>query len=233
MKALITGGSRGIGRAIAEQLAQAGFELLLVSRNETRLSRTARDLQARGKLPVDSFPCDLADLKQVDRLFQHCQKLRFVPDVLVHSAGIFIEGSVSHSEPEVLTKQFDVHVLSMYYLTKLLLPAMRKKKAGRIIIIGSTAGLEDYPTGALYGISKWATRGYAVNLREELKDAGIGVTLVSLGGTFTDIWAEDELPPKRLMPASDIGKLVRCAVSLEPESVVEEIVVRPQLGDIH
>ena len=232
-KALITGGSRGIGLAVAQALASQGYELLLVARHEVRLRDVAGRLQRNHSIPVKHFACDLSHIPSIDALCRFCRRSRFRPNLLVHNAGVFIEGSLTKSRTVDFEKTMAVNLRAVYQLTKGLLPLIAKTVKPRIIIIGSTAGLEPYTTGAVYGVSKWAVRGFAINLRSELLPRRIGVTLISPGGTLTDLWHGVRLPANRLLPPTDVARLVHAVDSLEEQTVVEEVVVRPILGDLH
>ncbi|MBK5269477.1 MAG: SDR family NAD(P)-dependent oxidoreductase, partial [Bacteroidia bacterium] len=96
----------------------------------------------------------------------------------------------------------------------------------------SIAGLKAYPGGGSYSISKFAMRGFSVNLREELKQYNIKVTTVYPGAAYTDSWAASGLPEKRFMQADDIAKMIYAASQLSPQACVEDIILRPQLGDL-
>lgn len=231
--ALVTGGSRGIGFAIANELAAAGFNLFLVARHAAGLRRAARDITQRHGVDVACRATNIADVKDVESLVRDLRRRRTTFRVVVHDAGVFIEGTLGGASIKAFTKTMDTNLLGMFVLMQGLLPLLPKRMNPRVVIIGSTAGIESYLTGSVYGVSKFATRGYAINLRQELMHRGIGVTLITPGGTLTDLWADDVLPPNRLMPPEDIARLVRLAVDLAPQTVVEEIVVRPLLGDIH
>jgi NADP-dependent 3-hydroxy acid dehydrogenase YdfG len=104
---------------------------------------------------------------------------------------------------------------------------------GRIVIIGSTAALEPYAYGPVYGITKWALRGLAENLRAELRPHKVGVTLLHPGGTWTDLWEGVDLPRERLLEPSDIARLVATMLELSPQAVVDELIIRPIEGDMH
>jgi short-subunit dehydrogenase len=233
MLSLVTGGSRGIGYAIALELAKKGSDLLLVSRDEKKLFKAAKAIQAKTKSEISVFSCDLGAEKSVEKLAAHCISSKLIPDFLVLNAGIFIEGSLTDSNPDNYRKTLDVNLHSIYYLVRQLAKKMKSRPSPRIVLIGSTAAYEAYPVGALYGVAKWALRGYAVNLRKELMGEGIGVTFVAPGGTLTDLWAGEVLPPKRLLEPRDVGVLVAALTELSSQAVVEEIIVRPILGDMH
>jgi short-subunit dehydrogenase len=231
--ALVTGGSRGIGFAIARELAKRGSDLLLVSRQRQNLATAAETIRKETSRNVETFACDLATEKNVNDLASHCLNAGLVPDFLVLNAGVFFEGSLIDSDPENYRRTLDVNLHSIYYLVRQLAASMAAKPMPRIVLIASTAAYEAYPVGALYGVAKWALRGYAVNLRKELIPHGIGVTLIAPGGTLTDLWEGETLPPDRLLEPRDIGVLVAVLLDLSTQAVVEEIVVRPLLGDMH
>ena len=233
MLSLVTGGSRGIGLAIAQELAAKGSDLLLVARSQPNLKRAEGCIKEKHKANVTLHVCDLSAERNVDALADFCIRNRMVPDFLVLDAGIFLEGSLVNSRPEDYRQTMEVNLNSIYYLVKQLVPHMRERSKPRIVIIGSTAAFEPYPIGGLYGVAKWALRGYAINLRKELMTQGIGVTFMAPGATWTDLWAGEELPEDRLLFPKDIGVLVAALVDLSPQAVVEEIIVRPMLGDMH
>ena len=109
---------------------------------------------------------------------------------------------------------------------------MIKAGSGHIFNICSIASLQAYPQGGSYSISKYALDGFSKNLREELKDKGIKVTGVYPGATYTNSWAGSGVAPTRIMEAQDIAKMILAAAHLSPQAVVEDIVMRPLLGDL-
>lgn len=233
MLSIITGGSRGIGYAIAEQLAAKGSNLLLVAKNLPNLEKAQTLLSDKYNVNISIHNCDLSDEYNVDSLANRCISTCMIPDLLVLDAGVFLEGSLTNSSPNDFRKTMDVNLNSIYYLVRHLVPHMKSLNKPKIVIIGSTAAFEPYIIGGLYGVSKWALRGYAINLRRELMNSGIGVTFVAPGATWTDLWAGEQLPENRLLVPKDIGILVASLIDLSPQAVVEEIIVRPMLGDMH
>ena len=125
-----------------------------------------------------------------------------------------------------------VNVYSAYHLTRAVLPTMIAAKTGHIFNICSIASLNAYANGGSYSITKFALLGFSKNLREELKPHGIKVTAASPGATLSASWDGFEIDPKRIMEAADIAKMVFAVSQLSPQAVVEDIVMRPQLGDL-
>jgi short-subunit dehydrogenase len=155
-----------------------------------------------------------------------------VPDVLINSAGQFIPGSV-YNEPEgALEKTIEINLYSAYHLTRLLLPKMMEAKRGHIFNICSIASIKAYHNGGAYSISKFALLGFGKNLREEMKPHNIKVTSVIPGAAYTDSWSSSGIDSKRMMEADDVAKMVYAASQLSPQACVEEIIMRPQLGDL-
>jgi len=154
-------------------------------------------------------------------------------DLLVLNAGYYVEGALNEIQDSDFERNMLVNCHSTHYIVSALLPFMKESQKGRIVIIGSTAAYEAYPLVPTYGIAKWGLRGYAINLRKELMPQDIGVTFISPGGTLTDMWAGEDLPEDRLLEPEDIGKLVAATMTLSHQAVVEELIVRPMLGDIH
>lgn len=233
MKVLITGGSRGIGKAIAIELSKFGHELLIVSQNKSNLIKTCNQLKTEFNSNVLSKVCDLSKESEIENLKDFCLKSSFSPNVLVLNAGIFLEGTLTNSKAKDLYATMNVDLYHVYHCVKYFIDILRKQENSKVIIIGSTASIEAYPVGALYGVAKWGLKGYAINLRKELMSENIGVTLLNPGGTLTDLWEGEELSPNRLLEPSDLGKLINVILTLSPQAVVEEIIIRPMLGDFH
>lgn len=230
---LVTGGTKGIGRAIVERFAQEGFDVSTCARNESDLQDLSEFFTQ--KYPNQRIMAVKADLSKKEDVLAFSQKVKSGmgnPDVLVNNTGVFLPGSI-HSEPEGnLELMIQTNLYSAYYLTRAFTPEMIENRAGYIFSIGSIAGLTAYANGGSYAISKWAMLGFTKCLRQELKEYGIRVTSVLPGATLTASWAGVDIPEERFMKSSDVAESVWAAYNLSPNSVVEEIVIRPQLGDL-
>jgi short-subunit dehydrogenase len=178
------------------------------------------------------FPADLAERKDVNRLIEFIRSLARPVSALVNNVGIFLPGQI-HNEPEgTFEMTMNLNVASIYHLTRGLIGDMMKQRNGHIFMMGSTASVTAYPNGGSYCISKFALLGMAKELREEMKPYGVKVTTLLPGATYTDSWAASGLPESRFMQAADVAEVIWSAYNLSAAAVVEEILLRPQLGDI-
>jgi short-subunit dehydrogenase len=131
-----------------------------------------------------------------------------------------------------LEKMLSVNLFSAYHLTRTVLPKMKAAKTGHIFTICSIAGLAAYPNGGSYSISKFALLGFTKNLRLELRELNIKVTAVIPGAVYTDSWNGSGVSEDRIMKPEDIASVIYSASQLSLAATVEEIVIRPQLGDL-
>ena len=233
MNCIITGASRGLGKAIAEKFAANGYHLYCCSRNEGALKETVNELTSRYPgITIRAKAFDLGDKTQARQFGSWILDQGISIDVLVNNAGQFTPGSVHNEEDGALEKMMEVNLYSAYHLTRVVLPAMMAQKKGHIFNICSIASLQAYPNGGAYSISKFALAGFSKNLREEMKSHGVKVTAVYAGATYTDSWAGSGIDPHRIMEAADIADMVYTASRLSPQATVEDILLRPQLGDL-
>ena len=233
MNVVITGASKGLGKSIALKFASAGHDLVLISRNNQTLSNTADELQAANpgiKVSYKSF--DLSTKPQAQAAAQWVLSLERPVDVLVNNAGQFIPGSVFNEPDGAIEEMIQHNLMSAYHLTRTLLPSMINRKSGHIFNMCSIASFQAYPNGGSYSISKFALAGFSKNLREEMKPFGIKVTSIYPGAAYTDSWASSGIDPNRLMEAEDVSDMIFAAAQLSLRACVEDIILRPQAGDI-
>lgn len=232
MNIIITGASKGIGKAIAAKFASEGNTLLLCARDEKQLIETAEEL---GRLyPQSVFHVKATDISRREEVQEFAEGVLSFGnvDILVNNAGQYLPGSVNDEEEGILEKMIETNLYGAYHLTRLLLPSMMLRKSGHIFNICSIASLQAYNNGGSYSISKFAMRGFSMNLREELKPYNIKVTAIFPGAALTDSWSGSGIDPQRIMEAEDVAKMVHAASQLSLQACVEEIVLRPQLGDL-
>ncbi|WMJ85887.1 SDR family oxidoreductase [Anaerocolumna sp. MB42-C2] len=230
MNILIIGGSRGIGKATALELAKAGHRLLLTGRNKDKLEEAAKEL------PPDTLilPLDVTSEESADRLLLFMEQQGFDVDGLIMNAARFPKAetktSVIKPNASELSEILEANVVANYRIIQRLLP---KLKAGdKIVIIGSTSGIRQ-DKGGVYGVSKWALRSYAYNLRAECKDYGISVSLVHPGATSTETRQKKSAEDVSLLETSDLGIMIATIFRLSKQAVVEELSIRPIVGDTY
>ncbi len=235
MVIVVTGASKGIGKAIAEQFAadKQGHTIFICARHREQIESFGKELQGRfPRTRIYPFAVDLSIKEQAIAYGNWVLQNTETVDVLVNNAGLFVSGSV-HSEPDgALEHMMSTNLYSAYHLTRTIIPAMMQQKRGHIFNICSIASLASYKNGGAYSISKFAIYGFSKNLREEMKPHGINVTAVHPGAVMTDSWSGFDNSEKRIMEAEDIAKLIYTAAHLSPQACVEDIIIRPQQGDL-
>ena len=230
--AVVSGGTRGIGRAIVEQFAQNGFDVVISARKEIDLGDLQLFIEKKYAVKCFIKQADLSIKVQVFELVDFILSLNRNIDILVNNAGAFIPGNVHEEADGVLEQLIETNLYSAYYLTRGLTPKMIEQKIGHIFNICSVASLKAYPNGGSYSISKFALLGFSKVLREEMKHFGIKVTSIMPGAVYTDSWAGAGIPEERFMKPEDIAQTIWNAYNLSKNAVIEDIVMRPQEGDI-
>lgn len=228
---VITGATKGIGRALAQKFAAEGWCLALCARTASDLEQLAEELTGKAA-KILTVPCDVSKPEQIKQFGTRALAELGTVDVLINNAGVFLPGQV-YNEPEgTLEALIETNLYSAYHLTRVLAPIMIERKQGHIFNMCSVASIKAYHNGGSYAISKFALLGFSKSLREELKDFNIRVTSLIPGATYTPSWHAANLPEERFMKAEDVAKLVWDVYNLSANTVVEEVVLRPLLGDI-
>ncbi len=230
---VVTGGSHGIGRAIIEKFTNEGFDAVTCARDRAGLEALKTELkQHNSAAEVYVRQADMSLKEEVSAFAAYVLSLNRPVDVLVNNAGYFVPGDIA-TEPEGnLEKMIDAHLFSAYHLTRALIEHLMHKRSGHIFNMCSIASFQAYKNGGSYAIAKAALLGFSRCLRQEMMDQGIRVTAVMPGATKTRSWAGAGLPDERFMRPEDVAETVFSAYHLSPNSVVEEIILRPQEGDI-
>ena len=232
MNVVITGSGKGMGKATAEKFAADGNTLFICARNKKELSETAEELEKKYDCKVHYFSTDLSNKISVQEFGQWVLQQAPQVDILVNNAGQFIPGSIYNEEDGLLEKMIAINLYAAYHLTRVLLPAMMERKQGHIFNICSIAALKAYDNGGSYSISKFALMGFSKNLREELKPYNIKVTAVYPGAVYTSSWYGSGVAESRIMEADDIANVIFSSSKLSPQACIEDIVIRPLLGDL-
>jgi len=227
----ITGGSQGIGRALVLSFLAAGFSVATCARRPEDLAALAA---ACPGLPLHTLPADLSQPADCQHFAAFVLALGQPLSALINNAGAYVPGRFQDepADGSQLREMLAVNLLSAYDVTRALLPTLLRQGRGHIFTICSTASITPYPNGGSYGVAKFALLGYTKTLREEVKAQGLRVTAVLPGATLTRSWEGAGLPPERFIDPADVAQAVLSAYQLSPHAVVEELLIRPQLGDI-
>lgn len=229
---VVTGASQGIGQAVAEAFAEDGeARIALLARSEQKLQEVARRCRTHGA-EAAVHVCDVTDDAAVQQAGQRVLDRWGAPTVVVNNAGLFQPGSLLETTPAQFRAQVAVNLTSAFVVTQTFLPAMLEAGRGHLFYMASVAALRAYPGGAAYAAAKHGLRGLARGVREETKEHGLRVTTLLPGATRTASWEGTELPDERFMPPQDVARTLVDAYHLSGRTVVEEILLRPQLGDI-
>lgn len=230
-KIVVTGATKGIGRAIADKFATAGWDVAICARSKDDLEAFSSSHAQRSASLITAV-VDVSKKEDVKEFAEMVNRDFGAVDIVINNAGIFIPGQVINEEDGTLEKLIETNLYSAYHLTRALLPGMLKKKSGHIFNLCSVASIQAYPNGGSYSISKFALLGFSKALREELKEHSIKVTALIAGATLTNSWKGTDLPDSRFMKSEDVAQSVWDVYHLSESTVVEEILLRPLLGDI-
>lgn len=228
--ALITGASRGIGAECARLLHAAGARLILLGRDSTALDKLTRSLPGKGAA-VRVEKADLGDSADVARVVQALSgAFDEAPDIIINNAGHFFLAAADETSLEDFARTLQVNVTAPFAIVRELLPALKQRKRGHIVTIGSIADRSVFPGNVAYAASKHAVRAMHEVLREELRGTGVRTTLVSPGPTDTDLWNavnpdEREGFTKRadMLPASAVAAAVMYAITCPANVNVDEL----------
>jgi short-subunit dehydrogenase len=233
MNVIITGATKGIGRAIAIAFAKEGYHLALCSRTAADLDTFQADLlKINPKIDIFTMAVDVSKKAEVLAFGEFIKSKWQTVDILINNAGIFLPGEITKEADGNLEMMIETNLYSAYYLTRSIVPMMQTAKNGQIFNMCSIASFMAYPNGGSYSISKFAMLGMSKVLREEMKPHGVRVTTVMPGATWSNSWAGFDGPEDRLMKPEDIAETILSVSKLSKQSVVEEIIIRPQLGDL-
>jgi short-subunit dehydrogenase len=218
---VVTGGSRGIGLAVAQAAVDRGARVGLVARGSEALDRAIRALGSSAA----AYPVDVTDRSRVDRAIAELENRLGPVDVLVNSAGRGAVGSIVSTDPEVIRHLFAVNFTGVVNATRAVLPSMLARQRGHIVVIGSIAGRLGVAGEAAYSASKFAVTGFTEALASELRGSGVSVSLVSPGAVDTEFFSARGAPYTRSRPRPVQAERVARAVVKAVERDRFEVVV--------
>jgi len=225
--AIVTGGSDGIGKAIVKKLIKNGFSVAAIARNNEKFSLLRAELGENEK-NLKTYLCDITDKEALLKTIDKIKKVMPSIHVLVNNAGVFIPGQIASEEEGIYELTMKTNMDAAYYCTRALLNNFNND--AYIFNICSTASIMPYANGGSYCISKYALLGFTKVLREELKGK-IAVSAVLPGATLTNSWNGTKEKKERFMRPEDVAEIIWTAWKIRKHSVMEEILLRPVLGD--
>lgn len=227
--AVVTGGSRGIGAAIARKLALMAAKVIIAGRTERELNSTASAIQGEGG-SCEGIVCDVSDLGSVEQFARAVLANSGRIDILVNNAGVGNFGGPLHSlKPEQWDQVINTNLRGVYYMIQAFAPKMIEQKSGDIINISSIASKNPLPNGAAYAASKWGLNGLSYSVAEELRGFNIRVSVVSPGSVDTDLSPHAGKSKDRMLKPDDVAHVVEMIVTQSSQSFASEVVLRPTL----
>ena len=226
--AIVTGGTKGIGRAIAEALLRAGASVCISSRHEAEIEEAVNELLLLNEDRAVGFVCDVRDIRDVQAMVEFTVSELGGVDILVNNAGIGIFGSVEEMSPEDLRAVIETNILGVFHCCHESIPVMRERGGGYIINISSLAGTNAHPKMAAYNASKFGLNGFSEALMQEVRHDGIKVSYIMPGSVNTEFGGDEPSDAKdwQLRP-DDIARAVMDLLHQPDRALVSRVEIRP------
>lgn len=224
--AIVTGGSKGIGRGIAEALVRAGVNVCISARSRSEIDETVKDLCTQGK--VKGIACDVRIHSQIKSLFELTVSEFGGVDILVNNAGIGIFAPVEEMSPEDFRAVLETNLFGVFYCCHEVIPLMKKRGGGYIINISSLAGANPHPRMAAYNASKFGLNGFSEALMQEVRHDGIKVSYIMPGSVNTEFGGDTPTPDHdwQLRP-EDVARVVIDLLQHDDRSLASRVEIRP------
>lgn len=226
--ALVTGATRGIGRAIAEALVETGAQIHVTARSPEEITSTVEELNSLGPGRVSGSVCDVRDYRSVKALFADVEKKQGGLDILVNNAGVGIFSSVESMPPADFEAVLQTNLFGVFYCCHEAIPIMKRSGGGYIINISSLAGANPHPNMAAYNASKFGLNGFSEALMQEVRHDGIKVSYVMPGSVNTEFGGDTPGNEKaRQLTPADVARVVLDLLHHENRSLVSRVEIRP------
>jgi 3-oxoacyl-[acyl-carrier protein] reductase len=224
--ALVTGGSRGIGWAIAVRLASMGAAVAICGRDSNTLSAASAEVAALGGR-VFSHVADVTRPSDVDTLVAKTESALGPVTILVNNAGIGLFGPAHEKSEEDWDRVLNTNLKSVFLVSKAVAPSMISGKSGDIINISSLAGVTAFKGGGLYCASKWGLQGLSACMAEDLRGYGIRVSTICPGSVATEFSGTSPKDPSKVLSPDDVAHAVETIVTQSPKSFISQLEIRP------
>jgi 3-oxoacyl-[acyl-carrier protein] reductase len=225
--AIVTGGSRGIGLAIATKLAVLGADVVITARKQGELDKAAEQIRKAGG-KCDGMRCDVSSLSEVQQFAEKIGDKRKRLKIVVNNAGVGgFSAPLHETDPETWDKIINTNLRGVFYMIRAFAPILIANGGGDIINISSLAGKNALPNGAAYSASKWGLNGLSYSAAEELRGHNIRVTVVCPGSVNTELSPHEGKKLSKLLQPDDVAHVVAMVVTQAPQSFASEILLRP------
>lgn len=226
--ALVTGGTKGIGKAIAKALVLAGARVVITARHEDQVHEAVESLKKVAGPNIEGFGCDVRQYDQVQTLIRNVHERCGGLDILVNNAGIGMFGTVAEMEPEDFRAVIETNLLGVYYCCHEAIPHLKRRGGGYIINISSLAGTNAHPTMAAYNASKFGLNGFSEALMQEVRYDNIKVSYIMPGSVNTEFGNDEPSPSKswQLQP-EDVAEVVMDLLAHPERSLPSRVEIRP------
>jgi NAD(P)-dependent dehydrogenase (short-subunit alcohol dehydrogenase family) len=224
--AIVTGGNRGIGYAIAEALASAGASVAIGSRKQSEVEQAAQKISKATNGKVIGIPVDVSSSESVENFFQRVDKEFGKIDILINNAGLGVFRSVGDLTVEDWKKTIDTNLTGVFYCSHEALARMRKSGGGFIINISSLAGRNPFAGGAAYNASKFALNGFSEAMMLDHRNENIRVSYIMPGSVDTDFSPRSERASWKIAP-EDVAQVVIHLLSMPERTLVSRVEMRP------
>ncbi len=233
MNAVITGATKGMGKAISEKLAQAGYNLAICSRSQEEISALQEELLSLNpNIVIKGLQTDCADPQQVQRFAAFVQQHFQTVDVLINNVGTFIPVRILDEDNDTMQTHMQLNFNTAYQLCRIFGRQMRDNRSGHIINICSIAAIKPVITAGSYTVTKSALLSLTRVLRGELMPHNVKVTAIIPGSTLTDSWKGTKIAAGRFVAAEDIANAVLHCLKASPGCNIDELIIRPLEGEI-
>lgn len=225
--AIITGGSRGIGLAIAEKMAELGADVVITARNEEQLIKAAEQIRSRGR-KCEGIRCDVSSLLDVQKLADKLSDQRKKLKIVVNNAGVGgFSAPLHQTDPNTWDQIINTNLRGVFYMLRTFGPILIANGGGDVINISSLAGKNALPNGAAYAASKWGLNGLSYSAAEELRGHNVRVTVVCPGSVNTELSPHTGKNVSKILQPADVAHVVAMVVTQAPQSFASEILLRP------
>ena len=224
--AIVTGGNRGIGKAIAARLAALGACVAICGRDDQTLNATANELRATGAR-IHSQRADVTRTFDVDALIEQTEAALGPISILVNNAGMGLFGPVQDKSEQEWDIVMNTNLKSIFLVSRRVIPGMVQRKRGDIINISSLAGKNTFAGGGIYCASKWAVQGLSGCMAEDLRGHGIRVSTVCPGSVATEFSGRGAKDPSKVLTPHDVAHAVAMIATQGPQSFLSEVHLRP------